>query len=88
MRRIAAHHIYWKGLRPLHVIETDDDGRFCRVFPLTEEIAETEFWDGLIYPVPASWKEKVTVDSLASLAASGITEHVKAGSLIVVHKLE
>lgn len=88
MRRIAAHHIYWKELLPLHVIETDDSGRFIRVFPLTEEIAGTEFWDGIVYPVPVVCKQALVIDSLAVLAASGITEQVTAGSPVDIRRLD
>lgn len=87
MRRIAAHQVYWKTCLPLHVIEVDEQNRLCRVFPLTDEIAGTEFWDGVIYPAPVTWKGVQTINTLDALAASGITEQVEIGSVITIHRL-
>lgn len=52
MRRIASHYVYWRRLYKMHYIELDDDGRFQGVYPLEQEIAETEFYDGILIPFP------------------------------------
>lgn len=84
MRRIAAHYIYWKELLPLHYIELDDNDLFIGVFPLNEEIAGTEFKDGIIYPSLATSEE---IKSLSDLKASGITDDIGAGSKVVLNQL-
>ncbi len=52
MRRIASHYIYWNGLHRMHVLELTGTGTVARLFPLTGEIAGTEFYDGLVFPFP------------------------------------
>lgn len=50
MRRIASHYVYWHRLYKMHYIELDDAGRFQGIYPLKEEIAGTEFYDGTLIP--------------------------------------
>lgn len=65
MRRIAAHYIYCHQIYRMHYLELDDDGLFQGIFPLTEEIAGTAFYDGILIPLPSDiesgypfiWKE-------------------------------
>lgn len=52
MRRIASHYIYWKQFYRMHYVELDDRGILTGVFPLEGEIAGTEFYDGILIPVP------------------------------------
>ncbi|MCD7848817.1 MAG: hypothetical protein LUH63_03185 [Parabacteroides sp.] len=52
MRRVASHYIYWKQFYRMHYAELDDRGVLVGVFPLEEEIAGTEFYDGILIPVP------------------------------------
>ena len=52
MRRIASHYIYWQKWYRMHYIELDADGRLVGVFPLEQEIAHTEFYDGTLIPLP------------------------------------
>lgn len=52
MRRIASHYIYWKKWYRMHYLEIDADGRLTGIFPLEQEIANTEFYDGVLLPVP------------------------------------
>lgn len=87
MRRIAAHYIYWKKLLPLHYIEQDDSGRFCGIFPLNEEIAGTEFWDGVVYPLPAGCLTTNAPETLESLQGSGITDSVEIGTEVVLRRI-
>ena len=53
MRRVASHYIYWKQFYRMHYAELDDRGVLAGVFPLEEEIAGTEFYDGILIPGPA-----------------------------------
>ena len=48
MRRIASHYIYWNSFFPMHYVELDEEECLAGVFPLEEEIAGTEFYDGLL----------------------------------------
>lgn len=52
MRRIASHYIYWKQFYRMHYLELDDRGALTGVFPLEGEIAGTEFYDGILIPIP------------------------------------
>lgn len=51
MRRVASHYVYWNGLLRMHYVELDDEGRLAGVYPLEGEIAGTEFYDGILFPV-------------------------------------
>lgn len=84
MRRIAAHYIFWKKLLPLHYIELGDDNTLIGVFPLNEEIAGTEFKDGVIFP---SSDDQQEIKSVSELEASGITDAVKTGSKVVLNQI-
>ena len=53
MRRIASHYIYWRKWCRMHYLELDAEGCFIGVYPLEQEIAGTEFYDGTLIPVPA-----------------------------------
>ncbi|MCD8193653.1 MAG: hypothetical protein LUD74_03725 [Tannerellaceae bacterium] len=52
MRRVASHYIYWNRLHRMHVLELTGTGTITALFPLTAEIAGTEFYDGLLFPFP------------------------------------
>lgn len=82
MRRIAAHYIFWKDFLPLHYIELDDNNLLVGVFPLKEEIAGTEFWDGTICPVCEDSLTDQRFNSLESVIESGMTQSVKIGDRI------
>lgn len=43
MRRIASHYIYWRKWYRMHYLELDAKGRLTGVYPLVQEIANTEF---------------------------------------------
>lgn len=51
MRRIASHYIYWGKPYKMHYLELADDGSFAGIYPLSKEIAGTEFYDGILVPV-------------------------------------
>jgi hypothetical protein len=53
MRRIASHYIYWRKWYRMHYLELDAKGRLTGVYPLVQEIANTEFYDGTLLPVPS-----------------------------------
>ena len=52
MRRIASHCIYWQKWYRMHYLELDAEGCLVGVFPLEQEIANTEFYDGTLILVP------------------------------------
>jgi hypothetical protein len=52
MIRFAAHHIFYKKLYGLSYIELDDEARLVGVFPLEDEVEETVFVGGTIFPMP------------------------------------
>lgn len=52
MRRIASHYIYWGQWFRMHYLELDAEGRLTGIFPLDQEIASTEFYDGTLLPLP------------------------------------
>lgn len=61
MRRVASHYVYWNGLHRMHYVELSDEAQLNGVFPLVEEIAGTEFYDGILIPVAfAGNMEKVS----------------------------
>lgn len=53
MRRIASHYVYWQRWYCLHYVELDAAGCLVGVFPLEQETACTEFYDGALTIVPA-----------------------------------
>ncbi|WP_298551113.1 hypothetical protein [uncultured Parabacteroides sp.] len=57
MRRVASHYVYWNGLFRMHYVELDDEGCLAGVYPLDSEIAGTEFYDGILFPVVEVGKE-------------------------------
>lgn len=54
MRRVATHYIWFRQLYGMHYVELDADNRLVGIYPLQQEIAGTEFYDGLLIPVPLS----------------------------------
>lgn len=83
MRRLAAHYIWYKEVLRLHYIEMQEDGTLLGVYPLTEEIAGTIFYDGVLLPLPSgresdeelvkNWRE--------------ITEQISIGEVVCVVRL-
>lgn len=51
MRRVASHYVYWNELFRMHYVELDDAGCLAGIYPLEGEIAGTEFYDGILFPV-------------------------------------
>jgi hypothetical protein len=86
VRKIASHQIFWKQLYPLSYIELADGGVLLGIYPLQEETASTEFYDGLLVPVPA---ETLLSSPLtpAQIRCSGITGNVSAGATIVLSRI-
>ena len=54
MQRFASHYIVGQQIYKLHFIELDEERCIKDISPLTEEIAGTAFFDGLIIPVSIS----------------------------------
>lgn len=53
MRRLASHYIWYKEkVYRLHYLEIDNRNCLKGIFPLTEEIPGTEFYDGVLIPIP------------------------------------
>lgn len=51
MRRVASHYVYYSQLHRMSYVELTDGNLFAGVYPLEEEIAGTEFYDGILVPV-------------------------------------
>ncbi|MDR1557096.1 MAG: hypothetical protein LBS88_08715 [Tannerellaceae bacterium] len=86
MRRIASHSIFCKQSHPLSYIELTDEGIFLGIHPLEEETAATEFYDGLLIPLPAGSRLPYPF-SLERIRQSGITEHISPGDKIHLYRL-
>ncbi|MDR2118154.1 MAG: hypothetical protein LBP25_01265 [Tannerellaceae bacterium] len=86
MRKIASHSIFWKQLYPLSYMELTEEGIFLGIYPLQGETASTEFYDGLLVPVP----EGTLLSSPFTpeqIRRSGITERVSTGDKIYLYRL-
>jgi len=68
----------------MHYIELDDKGIFRGVYPLQEEIAGTEFYDGVIIPV--SWEKEPDFSSLLN-TWKDITGQTEPGSPVRIYRL-
>ncbi|MDR1938215.1 MAG: hypothetical protein LBQ73_06940 [Tannerellaceae bacterium] len=86
MRRIASHRVFWKELYPLSYVELTDEGVFQGVYPLREETPATEFYDGLLLPVPqgAPLSYPLTPEEIRR---SGLTENVSTGDKIHLYRI-
>lgn len=62
MRRIATHFIWYQHVYHMHYVELDDEGKFVGIYPLTEEISGTEFYDGVL--IPCLQSKKITKQEL------------------------
>lgn len=51
MRRIASHYVYYRQLHRMSYVELTEGNLFSGVYPLEEEIAGTEFYDGILVPI-------------------------------------
>lgn len=71
MKRFAAHIVFYQASLPLHYVEIGDDGCLNGVFALTEEIAGTAFYDGILFPLPVSVEKEVVDQLLRELEAAG-----------------
>jgi hypothetical protein len=86
MRRIAAHRVFWKQAYPMSYVETTDEGVFMGVYPLNnEETPHTEFYDGLLLPVPQG-SILATALTEEQILRSGISEHISPGDKIHLYR--
>lgn len=54
MKRFASHFVFYHRMLRLHYVELSSGSNILNgVFPLEEEIAGTEFYDGILLPLPA-----------------------------------
>ena len=69
MKRYAAHYILLSPdkIFKQHYIELDDNNKIARIAPLTNEIEETSFYNGILFP---STKE-VSTQTLIDLEIKG-----------------
>lgn len=86
MRRVASHYIYWKKWFRMHYLELDAEGCFVGVYPLEQEIANTEFYDGTLIPVPASITVPVGGNFVPDQWVSA-ADNVTEGSPVFVFRL-
>ena len=87
MRRVAAHYIFYKKLLPLHYIEIDDYGIFSGVYPLNGETAGTEFFDGIVFPIPVDIDVVFEIKSLEDLKNAGLTDNITPGCKVSLFRL-
>lgn len=86
MRRIASHYIYWKKWFRMHYLELDAEGCFVGVYPLEQEIANTEFYDGTLIPIPADATIPVDEGFVPAQWVS-VADKVTEGTLVSVFRL-
>lgn len=56
MKRFASHFVFYHRMLRLHYVELSSGSNVLNgVFPLEEEIAGTEFYDGILLPLPADF---------------------------------
>lgn len=86
MRRIASHYIYWKQWFRMHYIELNAEGQLIGVFPLDQEIAGTEFYDGtlLLLPVGSDSPSDIFISRAKWLNK---TETVSVGDQVLIYRL-
>lgn len=103
MRRLASHFIYCGGIHRMAYLELDEEERFRGIYPLTQEMAGTAFYDGILIPLACDESflslEKqlfslagnpafVTKEQVFDfLAATGLTDPVKTGMPAAVYRL-
>lgn len=85
MRRIASHYVYWQKWHKLHYIELDAAGCLVGVFPLEQEIAGTEFYDGVLTIVPAGMDYPPSDDF--SMEWLDVSRLVQVSSPVQVYRL-
>lgn len=86
MRRIASHYIYWKKWHRMHYLEVDAEGRFVGVYPLEQEIANTEFYDGTLILLPTDIT--IPIDGcFVSAQWLSAADMVTEGSSVAVYRL-
>lgn len=102
-RRLASHFIYCSGVHRMVYLELDEDNRFLGIYPLTEEVAGTVFYDGILIPLPldgalfsvAGQLEALLQHSAGApkerlfdrLAEGGFTDRIQIGVPVAVYRL-
>lgn len=86
MRRIASHYIYWRKWYRMHYLELEADGRLTGVYPLDQEIANTEFYDGTLLPVLVGQTFHST-DKFSLAEWLAVTESVTENSFVHIYRL-
>ena len=83
-KRYAAHYILMQPNRVFkqHYIELDDDNCILKVAPLTEEIAGTAFYDGIIFPSSKEIDKEILCKILKQKDDIPVTEALFQSGLI------
>lgn len=78
MKRYASHYLYLPevGYLKQHAIEMEE-GHVIRIFPLSEEIENTEWLPGVIVLLPES--EPITEDSWVSIFDKQVSPFLSSG---------
>ena len=84
-RRIAAHYIWYRSIYKMHFIELDEQDAILSIRPLEEEIAGTEFYNGVIIPV---LRDTVIEESLLLKDWQKLTQEIKPGMPVWLYHLE
>lgn len=68
MKRFASHFVFYHGMLRQHYVELSSGSNVMEgVFPLEEEIAGTEFRDGILLPLPAGFDISEVKDVLIKM---------------------
>jgi hypothetical protein len=70
----------------MYYAELDDEGLLQGVYPLQEEAPATEFYDGLLFPVPAGAVLPYPLTA-EQIRRSGITDGVSTGDRVDLYRV-
>ncbi|MDR1344943.1 MAG: hypothetical protein LBJ39_06275 [Tannerellaceae bacterium] len=72
----------------MYYVELSDQGILHGIGPLKEETPSTEFYDGLLFPVPAGTDVTLPHPFTAEqIRRSGITDKVSAGDKVDLYRI-
>jgi hypothetical protein len=88
MYRIASHQVFYRNqLYPMSYVEINSGGLFSGIYPLREETASTEFYDGLLIPVPSDTPLPQPFHTIDDIRRSNIAKVVSTGHKIHLYRL-
>ncbi|MDH6357649.1 hypothetical protein [Parabacteroides sp. PF5-9] len=84
-RRVAAHYIWFQGIYKMHYLELDETHCLLTIRPLEEEMANTEFYNGIIIPLPRELdiQEETLIDHWKRF-----TQEVEPGQPVQLYHLQ